>query len=206
VTGGGEPAKRRRLPPAGTIVGVALALILGLAWLQRPAPRWHVVVVDLGVPSSVEEPAALPRLLALGEAGARIAWPGPLPPTGERAGLAQALTRQGWTAVEAGSGRGAELTEASLSAAFDAVTVTAAPLLVQVDYSGSSAAEADRELGRLVDGLAAPLQPSKTLFVVLDRPGRAVVLAGPRRLPKWSPPALDADLTDWLLALLGLPG
>ncbi len=194
-----ERPKRRWLRPALVVATVAaLSALIVLA----PGPSWHLVLVDLDAPAG-DEPVALPRLEALQRAGVQVEWPEALPDRDAIEGLADRLAGRGWRVASftdaAGSSTRA-VTDAVLEGALDAGPASVRTALL-VRYRPGGPAEADRELGRLVDGLASPLRPSQTLFVVVDRADRSVTLAGPRSLKAGAVPE-PGPFVPWILDLL----
>jgi hypothetical protein len=101
--------------------------------------------------------------------------------------------------------RGAEeTTEAVLEAAW-ANGPAGVRTVLRFRYRPAGRGELDRELGRLIDGLAGPLQPSRTLFVIIDREPHLIILAGPRTLNPSALPAHGAgaaDFVPWLSKVL----
>lgn len=197
-------AKRRRWLRPALVVG-AVAVLAALV-LVAPARRWHLVLVDVAAPPA-EAPESMPRLEALQQAGLRIEWRGALPDAAAIDDLADRLTDHGWAVAsftDAAGSSSRAVTDAVLERAWGhgpAVARTA----VLVRYRPSGPADMDRELGRLVDGMAAPLPPSRTLFVVIDRAERSVTLAGPPGLSAGAIP-VPGEFTPWLLGVLRVVG
>lgn len=197
-----EERRRRWLVPAVAVL--AAALLLGLL-RGDPARGWHLVLVDVSGPASTT-PEALPRLTGLEQAGTRLAWPGVLPDRDALEELADLLADRGWRVVsftDAAGSSSRAVTEAVLQSTWSGGPARGRAAVL-VRYRPSGGAELDRELGRLIDGMASPLPPARTLYVVIDRGDRSVTLAGPRAFrPGSVPPAVD--FTSWLLEILAVP-
>jgi hypothetical protein len=190
--------KRRRAVP---IIAAALLLVV-LVLLAGRGPRWHLVFVDVAGPAGAG-PEATPRLAGLRDAGAWVEIPGALPDRATIDQLADDLALGGYRVVEftdaAGSSSRA-VTDAVLESSWSHGPVSGLAAVL-VRYRPAGAADFDRELGRLVDGMATPMPAARTLFVVLDRRDRSVTLAGPRGLRSGDPPP-SGGFVPWLLGIL----
>ncbi len=191
-----------------TSAALVLVVVLVVASGRLPR-RWHVVIVD-AAPAVTVVPEATPRLDALRAAGIGIAWPeGWLPDEATLTDAVDALRDAGWTPVEAAGATGGAraTTDAVLDAAY-AAGPARGRRVVRLRYVPASRAELDREVGRLFDGLAGPLRPARTLYLVVDRESHLAILGGPPALDAAAlpPHGVGGDaFVAWLAAILRIP-
>ena len=193
-----ERPRRRTVP----ILAALAVILVVLALLSGRGPRWHLVLVDAAGPQR-DTPEAMPRLAGLQEAGARVAWPGDLPARQDIDRLADRLALAGWRVVaftDAAGSSSRAVTDAVLESTWADGPATGR-VAVLVRYRPAGGADLDRELGRLADGMAGPLPPARTLFVVIDRADRSVTLAGPRAFRPRSAQE-PGEFVPWLLGIL----
>lgn len=186
-----------------TAVLGALALVAVLAWIGGELPRrWNLVVLVLDAPTGQQAP----RLEGLTRGGARFSLDG----TGalgesELDQVVAPLVAAGWTLhqpVLAPERTPRLEVDANLEALAGAASPRPLRNIFLLHFEASDRAEADRQFGRLVDGLAGPLASARTLYVVVDRKGGALLVGGPRNLPlaELTPP--EAGLREWLVGLM----
>ena len=150
---------------AAALLILALVLTIGF---RRPR---HVVLVSW--PNTLPGVEMTPRLDALSGAAAHAARAGG-PSTVDT--LAEETSRAGWMVVEGTGGP-----EAVLDGVLDAI-VARQPAAVVVRLDASGPAALDDQLGRVLDGLAAVLAPSRTLYLV-ERPEELYAIGpGQKRL------------------------
>lgn len=189
---------------AAVLASGALVAVLLVASGRLPRP-WHVVLIDAS-PAVSDAPGSSPRLDALRRAGIGLSWAGGwLPDEPLLIESAEHLRDAGWRAIVAPGGADVRsTTDAALEAAYDHGPGDRRTVM-RVRYGPASRGELDREIGRLVDGLAGPLRPARTLFLVIDRNTHLAILAGPRGLdPAALPPhgAGAEDFVPWLSEVL----
>lgn len=159
-----------------TAVAVAAALVGVAVWAAGRLPRrWDVILVHVDPPLT-EVPEATPRLDALVAAGSVRG--GADEETLER--LTDRLQAAGWRAMYPEPGPSLrETTDQALEAGLDPAG-PAGPRLLVVRYRPTSVGELDREMARLIDGLAAARAGQETLYIVVQAHRQRVVVAGPR--------------------------
>ncbi|MCP4870822.1 MAG: hypothetical protein GY898_19130 [Proteobacteria bacterium] len=187
------------------VIGAGVLVAILLVASGRLPRNWHVVFVDASA-AVAASPEASPRLDGLRRAGIGLSWPGGwLPDEALLIEAGEHLRDAGWQAIVAPAApASASTTEAALEAAY-ANGPAGGRSVLRVRYRPASRGELDRELGRLIDGLAGPLPPARTLFVVVDRETHLAIVAGPRGLnPTALPPhgAGAEDFVPWLSQVL----
>ena len=180
---------------AGAIgaVAAAAALVGVLLLASGRLPRtWDVILVEIESPLT-DVPEASPRLDRLAAAGAVL----PNADAAELERLGDRLQSAGWNALHPEAGPSLEgTTDLALEAALD--PASRAPRLLVVRYRPASAGELNTQLGRLIDGLAGGLVPSHTLFVVVDRERRRVLVSGPPAAASVTGPDVVTAVDDLL--------
>lgn len=182
---------------AVVVVAGLLVAVLLVATGRLPR-RWHVVFVDASAAVAPTSDGS-PRLDALRSAGIGLSWPGGWLP--DEALLIEAVERLrdvGWTSLPVPpAADAAATTEAALEVAYAHGPVGTRTVL-RVHYRPATRGELDHELGRLIDGLAGPLPPARTLFVVVDRESHLAILGGPRTLRPGALPPHGAGAEDFV--------
>ncbi|MEE2830273.1 MAG: hypothetical protein VX498_13880 [Myxococcota bacterium] len=188
-------------------VCAALALVVLILWRASEVPRrWSVVVVVVEAPVS-STPVATPRLDSLRRAGVEVPWvEDNSPPLDLLAD--QMLDRRWFVAPPLGSAdqpAGLVVGQTLEFVYSDDGPSRGRKAFLRLHIRPVDRGEWDREFGRLVDGLAGPLRPARTLFVLVDRERESLVVGGPRNLRSVQVQPPEGSLDDWLAGLLRLP-
>jgi hypothetical protein len=143
--------------PEPVALAVLLVVVIGVLMMAFQRPQHLVLVSWPSRAPGVELTPRLDALIGVAEHAARRTGPSVVDT------LAAAASQSSWVVVE---GRGGP--EAVMSGVMDAVVEELAVVVV-LRLDGSGPAQIDDQLGRTLDGLAAILAPSRTLYL-LERP------------------------------------